>query len=89
MAPVHALRYDALGRRIDKQDSFGRTTFLYGDLLTGEICSFRLIEYLYEPDSYVLLAKSKSEWRNDENQLKKPQKNLCTASNPALDSLID
>jgi hypothetical protein len=37
----------------------------------------------------VLLAKSKSEWRNEENQLKKPQKNLCTAANSALDYLID
>jgi RHS repeat-associated protein len=60
-------RYDALGRRIDKQDAFGRTTFLYdGDLLAGEIRGSRLSEYLYEPDSFVPLAKLESEWRNEE-----------------------
>ena len=62
-------RYDALGRRIDKHDAFGRTTFLYdGDLLAGEIRGSRLSEYLYEPDSFVSLAKLESEWRNEENR---------------------
>jgi YD repeat-containing protein len=61
-------RYDALGRRIDKQDAFGRTTFLYyGDLLAGEIRGSRLSEYLYEPDSFVALAELESEWRNEEH----------------------
>jgi uncharacterized protein RhaS with RHS repeats len=62
--------YDALGRRIDKQDAFGRTTFLYdGDLLAGEIRGSRLSEYLYEPDSFVPLTKLKSEWRNEEHRI--------------------
>ncbi|WP_454708808.1 RHS repeat-associated core domain-containing protein [Delftia acidovorans] len=62
-------RYDALGRRIDKHDAFGRTTFLYdGDLLAGEIRGSRLSEYLYEPDSFVPLAKLESEWKSEENR---------------------
>nr|WP_312371558.1 hypothetical protein [Delftia acidovorans] len=51
-----------MGRRIDKKDAFGRTTFLYGgDLLAGEIRGSRLSEYLYEPDSFAPLAKLESE----------------------------
>ncbi|AVT06835.1 hypothetical protein C7Y68_15350 [Paracidovorax avenae] len=59
-------RYDALGRRIDKRDAFGRTAFLYdGDLLAGELRGSRLSEYLYEPDSFVPLAKLESEWKGE------------------------
>nr|WP_234384313.1 RHS repeat-associated core domain-containing protein [Paracidovorax avenae] len=59
-------RYDALGRRIEKRDAFGRTAFLYdGDLLAGELRGSRLSEYLYEPDSFVPLAKLESEWKGD------------------------
>ncbi|WP_082360310.1 RHS repeat domain-containing protein [Paracidovorax avenae] len=59
-------RYDALGRRIEKRDAFGRTAFLYdGDLLTGELRGSRLSEYLYEPDSFVPLAKLESEWKGE------------------------
>jgi RHS repeat-associated protein len=54
-------RYDALGRRIDKTDAFGRTSFVYdGDLLTAELRGSRVSEYLYEPDSFVPLAKMES-----------------------------
>ncbi|WP_225980180.1 RHS repeat domain-containing protein [Paracidovorax avenae] len=59
-------RYDALGRRIEKRDAFGRTAFLYdGDLLAGELRGSRLSEYLYEPDSFVPLAKLESEWKGE------------------------
>ncbi|WCM86863.1 DUF6531 domain-containing protein [Acidovorax sp. NCPPB 3576] len=55
-------RYDALGRRIDKTDAFGKTRFVYdGDLLAGEIRGSKVSEYLYEPDSFVPLAKLESE----------------------------
>ncbi|GKT19639.1 DUF6531 domain-containing protein [Acidovorax sp. SUPP2522] len=55
-------RYDALGRRVDKTDAFGRTRFVYdGDLLAGEIRGSKVSEYLYEPDSFVPLAKLESE----------------------------
>jgi RHS repeat-associated protein len=62
-------RYDALGRRIDKQDAFGRTAFLYdGNWLTGEIRGSRLSEYLYEPDSFVPLVKLESPWHAEQIQ---------------------
>ncbi|AVT13386.1 hypothetical protein C8235_11195 [Paracidovorax avenae] len=64
---VTRYRYDPLGRRIDKADAFGRTAFLYdGDLLAGELRGSRLSEYLYEPDSFVPLAKLESEWKGKE-----------------------
>ena len=64
-------RYDALGRRIDKSDTFARTRFVYdGDLLTAEIRGSRLSEYLYEPDSFVPLAKMESVPANDASVLK-------------------
>ena len=54
-------RYDALGRRIDKTGSFGTTRFGWdGDLLTLEIRGSKQSEYLYEPDSFVPLAKLES-----------------------------
>ncbi|QPS11391.1 RHS domain-containing protein [Delftia acidovorans] len=37
-------------------------------MLAGEIRGSRLSEYLYEPDSFVPLAKLESEWRNEENR---------------------
>ncbi|WCM98911.1 RHS domain-containing protein [Acidovorax sp. GBBC 1281] len=43
-------------------DAFGRTRFVYdGDLLAGEIRGSKVSEYLYEPDSFVPLAKLESE----------------------------
>ncbi|SFD47244.1 hypothetical protein [Paracidovorax konjaci] len=63
---VTRYRYDPLGRRIDKADAFGHIRFLYdGDLLTGELRGSRLSEYLYEPGSFVPLAKLESEWKGD------------------------
>ena len=54
-------RYDALGRRIDKTGEFGATRFGWdGDLLTLEIRGSKQSEYLYEPDSFVPLAKLES-----------------------------
>ncbi len=54
-------RYDALGRRIDKTGSFGTTRFGWdGDLLALEIRGSKQSEYLYEPDSFVPLAKLES-----------------------------
>ena len=55
-------RYDALGRRIDKTGEFGSTRFGWdGDLLTVEIRGSKQSEYLYEPDSFVPLAKLESQ----------------------------
>ncbi len=61
-------RYDALGRRIDKHDAFGRTTFLYdGDpARRRKSRGSRLSEYLYEPDSFVPLAQVQSLWSKDQ-----------------------
>ena len=54
-------RYDALGRRIDKTGEFGATRFGWdGDLLSLEIRGSKQSEYLYEPDSFVPLAKLES-----------------------------
>jgi YD repeat-containing protein len=47
-------RYDPLGRRIDKTDTFGSTIFIYdGDLLIGELRGSKLSEYVYEPVPYT------------------------------------
>ncbi|MFE8645564.1 RHS repeat-associated core domain-containing protein [Sphingomonas sp. NCPPB 2930] len=55
-------RYDPLGRRIEKRDAFGATTFAYdGDLLTWEERGSKATHYLYEPDSFVPLAKIEGE----------------------------
>ena len=54
-------RYAALGRRIDKSGEFGATRFGWdGDLLSLEIRGSKQSEYLYEPDSFVPLAKLES-----------------------------
>ena len=54
-------RYDALGRRIDKTGEFGSTRFGWdGDLLALEVRGSKQSEYLYEPDSFVPLAKLES-----------------------------
>ncbi|CAM3431238.1 hypothetical protein ACAN107058_04480 [Paracidovorax anthurii] len=71
---VTRYRYDALGRRIDKHDAFGRTSFLYdGDLLAGELRGSKLSEYLYEPDSFVPLAKLESEWKGEKTRDSEPK----------------
>ncbi|MGL4231079.1 MAG: RHS repeat-associated core domain-containing protein, partial [Casimicrobium sp.] len=64
---VTKYRYDPLGRRIDKTDTFAATRFIYdGDLLIGELRGSKLSEYLYEPNSFVPLAKLESEWKASE-----------------------
>nr|WP_225977134.1 RHS repeat-associated core domain-containing protein [Paracidovorax avenae] len=76
-------RYDALGRRIEKRDAFGRTAFLYdGDLLAGELRGSRLSEYLYEPDSFVPLAKMESEWKGLASEKEREQARADAASQP-------
>ncbi|MDA8521082.1 DUF6531 domain-containing protein [Acidovorax sp. NCPPB 4044] len=51
-------RYDALGRRIAKQDAFGETTFIWeGMRLIEERRGARVASYVYEPGSYVPLAR--------------------------------
>ena len=50
--------YDALGRRIRKRDAFGTTVFLWDGLqMMQEQRGSSVATYLYEPDSYVPLAR--------------------------------
>ncbi len=50
--------YDALGRRITKDDMFGTTHFLWDGLqMLQEQRGSSATTYVYEPDSYVPLAR--------------------------------
>ena len=50
--------YDAIGRRVAKHDRFGTTVFLWeGMRLIEERRGASTISYVYEPDSYVPLAR--------------------------------
>ncbi|ABC28802.1 Rhs family protein [Hahella chejuensis KCTC 2396] len=50
-------QYDALGRRIAKQDAFGKTEFLWnGDVLLSEQRNHLHKIYVYEPNSFRPLA---------------------------------
>lgn len=50
--------YDALGRRVAKHDSFGSTVFIWeGMRLIEERRGSSVISYVYEPGSYVPLAR--------------------------------
>ncbi|MBK8337834.1 MAG: RHS domain-containing protein [Sterolibacteriaceae bacterium] len=50
--------YDALGRRIAKHDAFGRTEFIWEGLrLIEERRGANVTAYVYEPGSYVPLAR--------------------------------
>ncbi|UOD30119.1 PAAR/RHS domain-containing protein [Massilia violaceinigra] len=50
--------YDALGRRIRKTDAFGSTAFLWDGLqMMQEQRGSNVATYVYEPDSYVPLAR--------------------------------
>ena len=50
--------YDAIGRRVAKHDSFGTTTFIWeGMRLIEERRGGNTISYVYEPGSYVPLAR--------------------------------
>ncbi len=59
--PLHQLfhyRYDALGRRIAKQDAFGETAFVWeGMRLLQEQRGGKQATYVYEPHSYNPLAR--------------------------------
>jgi RHS repeat-associated protein len=50
--------YDALGRRVAKHDSFGTTRFIWeGMRLIEERRGSIIVTYVYEPNSYVPLAR--------------------------------
>ncbi|MBU6951964.1 RHS repeat-associated core domain-containing protein [Hahella sp. HN01] len=50
-------KYDALGRRVSKQDAFGKTVFLWnGDVLLSEQRKHLSKIYVYEPNSFRPLA---------------------------------
>ena len=50
--------YDALGRRVAKHDSFGTTRFIWeGMRLIEERRGQSVVTYVYEPNSYVPLAR--------------------------------
>ena len=50
--------YDAIGCRVAKHDSFGTTTFIWeGMRLIEERRGGAIISYVYEPGSYVPLAR--------------------------------
>jgi YD repeat-containing protein len=50
--------YDALGRRVAKHDSFGTTRFIWeGMRLIEERRGSSIVTYIYEPNSYVPLAR--------------------------------
>ena len=50
--------YDARGRRVGKHDSFGTTAFIWEDMrLIEERQGSAAISYVYEPGSYVPLAR--------------------------------
>lgn len=53
-----SFEYDALGRRIRKTDAFGHTDFIWdGMQLLEERRGSNCVTYLYEPGSYVPLAR--------------------------------
>jgi RHS repeat-associated protein len=55
---VFSYQYDALGRRIAKTDSFGTTHFIWeGMRLLQESRGQHTSTYIYEPDSYIPLAR--------------------------------
>jgi RHS repeat-associated protein len=55
--------YDALGRRIRKWDAFGETLFLWDGLqMIQEQRGGNVATYLYEPGTYVPLARTDLNW---------------------------
>ena len=59
--------YDAIGRRVAKHDSFGTTVFIWeGMRLIEERRGGAVISYVYEPDSYVPLARLDAEGERTE-----------------------
>ncbi|HMY38155.1 MAG TPA: RHS repeat-associated core domain-containing protein, partial [Marinagarivorans sp.] len=54
--------YDPLGRRIYKQDDFGRTDFIWaGDQLAQEIRGGNVKTYIFEPESFKPLAVAQND----------------------------
>lgn len=54
--------YDPLGRRIYKQDEFGRTDFIWaGDQLAQEIRGGNVKTYIFEPESFKPLAVAQND----------------------------
>ncbi|MFO1369575.1 MAG: RHS repeat-associated core domain-containing protein [Marinagarivorans sp.] len=54
--------YDPLGRRIYKQDEFGRTDFIWaGDQLAQEIRGGNVKTYIFEPESFRPLAVAQND----------------------------
>ncbi|WP_323745975.1 RHS repeat domain-containing protein [Diaphorobacter caeni] len=71
--------YDAIGRRVAKHDSFGKTVFIWkGMRLIEERRGSAIISYVYEPDSYVPLARLDVDGESTE------QGGLGTTDDPAL-----
>ena len=59
--------YDAIGRRVAKHDAFGTTVFIWeGMRLIEERRGSAAISYVYEPDSYVPLARLDAEGERTE-----------------------
>ena len=59
--------YDAIGRRVAKHDSFGTTVFIWeGMRLLEERRGSAVISYVYEPGSYVPLARLDAEGERTE-----------------------
>ena len=59
--------YDAIGRRVAKHDSFGTTVLIWeGMRLIEERRGSAAISYVYEPDSYVPLARLDAEGERTE-----------------------
>ena len=59
--------YDALGRRILKEDAFGATRFIWeGMRLIEERRGAHATAYIYEPDSYVPMARIDTSANSDE-----------------------
>ncbi|THJ31584.1 sugar-binding protein [Lampropedia aestuarii] len=74
-------RYDALGRRIVKQDAFGTTVFIWeGMRLIEERRGSQITSYVYELGSYVPLA------RLDASGDATEQGGLGTQADPATDA---
>jgi len=57
-AQTTRFEYDAIGRRVAKHDDFGATVFIWeGMRLIEERRGSAVISYVYEPGSYVPLAR--------------------------------
>ena len=55
---VTRFQYDAIGRRVSKQDAFGQTEFIWeGMRLIEERRGSQVTSYVYEPGSYAPLAR--------------------------------